>query len=845
MIVGFPIIMAAANESFALNYNSTLSALNLASEILLSFTKFLVFLAIILLLFLIAIKILQKERGIIVMPFDTFSGNQKEKHNGKAISYLMTYELYRISNIHNHRISPIPMKFPPQSTYWGFDGATSDKSVVGSNPTCTRILEERYDERIFDMMPQSETLEYCVNGIGTIKTGILEISLGSLLSAFKKLLPLPDEYGHDIINGSFQENESYLNIVAYLEGRDIYMWKASEKISGKDDLEDHIHFMIKNLAYQIAHQLSRRDYGPEDRLRTERVEGTIISTESWLAWKYYTDALEAYQEFARSKSTDHRNKAKECCSRSLKIDKGYDKPLKLLFVLGFSYLDNEEDRKVAWEIFECVRKSKSELAALAASGLGILNLTIRNYKEALDYFKESIELNPRDSLIWFGKGMAQEGLANEKTAFEIPAGNADPFLYDPGLFYSSQDQELKESLEAYDKAIEINSTNYEAYYHKGLVHCKMKEFDEALKDFMNALEIDPENAEIWYHKGIALSQIPKFEEAIESYNEVIKIDPLYLVGYANERKTHPHVAFSWLYKGVSLSKLGRYDEADQAYSKALEIDSAIAVAWYYKGMNLGKLGNYHGARDAFKQAADKKKDYPSARFMNLFLSAFCYLSNSPELALSAADGAFELVAKNEALKQYSKNSALPAMKGIALSRSRNYEDALKCFEEAIKLDPESAFIWNRKHFALKALGRDNEGRVASATAVKLGYIALPRFIKVHFKKEFIHADQDLVVIDSIWQGSEVDPSHNLRRDNEEHRVHNDSVIFMNEGYTLLINSIDTAAKRVRLLLMKDDSIIDSTMLGDNLQYTYEYPNMAIEDSNYLRSSRGFLSTFLI
>lgn len=821
--MGIPIIMATENNGSALIYNSTLSALNQASEILLSFTKFLVFLSIILMLFLIAIKILQKERGIIVMPFDT-SGNQKEKHNGKSISDLVTYELYRISNIHNQKISPIPIKFPQQSTNWGFDVPNSDKSSVEYNPPCARILEEFYDERIFDMMPQSETLEYFVNGIGTIKTGILEISLGSLLSAFKKLLPLPDEYRPVIINGSFQENDSYMNIVAYSEGREIYMWKVNEKISDQDDLENHIQVMIKDLAYQIAHQLSRKDYGPEDRPITERAEGTIISTESWLAWKYYTDALEAYQEFARSKSTDNRNKAKECCSMSLRIDMAYDKPLKLLSVLGFSYLDNEEDRKVAWEIFECVRKSKSELSALAASGLGILNLTIRNYEEALDYFKESIELNPRDSLIWFGKGMAQEGLANEKTGFEMSGGNVDPFLYDPRLFDSSQDQELREALEAYDKAIEINSKNHEAYYHKGLVHCRIREFDEALKDFADALVIDPENAEIWYHKGIVLSQIPNYEDAIKSYNEVIKIDPLYFVGYANERKIHPHVAFSWLYKGISLSKLGRYDEADQAYSKALEIDQENKMAWYYKGINSGKRGYSQAALEAFRKASDIDKNYPSARFMKLFLEALLSLNSvSSELALAAIENALNEGNKNSTnyrnefsagLKNYEDalNSALPAMKGIALYRLEKYEDALRCFNEVIEHDPEDAFIWYRKYLALKAIGHNNEAEVALAKAGELGYVPPFPLIRVHFQEESISEDQGPIIIDELWHVSEHNHPNVLINENKEVQIDCSAPLKFNDGYELNLDSVDVAGKRLELKLMKDGFKIDSTML---------------------------------
>ena len=50
------------------------------------------------------------------MPFDTFSdggsAGEKEKQDGKVISDLLSYELQRISNIHNQEIREVPIKIP-------------------------------------------------------------------------------------------------------------------------------------------------------------------------------------------------------------------------------------------------------------------------------------------------------------------------------------------------------------------------------------------------------------------------------------------------------------------------------------------------------------------------------------------------------------------------------------------------------------------------------------------------------------------------------------------------------------------------------------------------------------
>jgi Flp pilus assembly protein TadD len=60
-------------------------------------------------------------------------------------------------------------------------------------------------------------------------------------------------------------------------------------------------------------------------------------------------------------------------------------------------------------------------------------------------------------------------------------------------------------------------------------------------------------------------------------------------------------------------------------------------------------------------------------------------------------------------------------KGIALGNQGKYDEAIKCFNEAIRLDPKEVDAWNNKGVALKALGRTDEAGPAFAKAKELGY----------------------------------------------------------------------------------------------------------------------------
>jgi tetratricopeptide (TPR) repeat protein len=57
-------------------------------------------------------------------------------------------------------------------------------------------------------------------------------------------------------------------------------------------------------------------------------------------------------------------------------------------------------------------------------------------------------------------------------------------------------------------------------------------------------------------------------------------------------------------------------------------------------------------------------------------------------------------------------------KGVALYKQQNYTDAIKCYDEAIEIDPEYVLAWSNKGDALKALNRDTEAERAFANARK-------------------------------------------------------------------------------------------------------------------------------
>jgi tetratricopeptide (TPR) repeat protein len=60
-------------------------------------------------------------------------------------------------------------------------------------------------------------------------------------------------------------------------------------------------------------------------------------------------------------------------------------------------------------------------------------------------------------------------------------------------------------------------------------------------------------------------------------------------------------------------------------------------------------------------------------------------------------------------------------KGLALGKQVKYDESIKAYDEAIRLNPKLAAAWNGKGCALQSLGRFADADAALAKAKELGY----------------------------------------------------------------------------------------------------------------------------
>ena len=294
-----------------------------------------------------------------------------------------------------------------------------------------------------------------------------------------------------------------------------------------------------------------------------------------------------------------------------------------------------------------------------------------------------------------------------------------------------------EAVQAYNEAIKIDPEYAAAWNNKGLALDEMGEYEEAILAYEEALKLDPEYADAWYNKGNALYSQGEYQEAIEAYDEAIKL--------------HPEDAEAWNNRGVALRGQGKCAEAIMAYDEAIRLDSEHADAWYNKGNALQEQRKYAEAIVAYDEAIRLDSEHANAwynkgnalyyqgKYDEAIRAYYEAIRLDPEcnpaldnrdLALEALERTTDTkIAEDEGIADYDEPSApgqatsgLPREEGDAAATLTDQgdvffsqgriEDALRCYEEAILIDPDFERAHLRRYFALINLFRIEESNDA-------------------------------------------------------------------------------------------------------------------------------------
>lgn len=386
---------------------------------------------------------------------------------------------------------------------------------------------------------------------------------------------------------------------------------------------------------------------------------------------------------------------------------------------------------------------------------GVKHYNKGEYEEAIKCFNEALKLDPKSPVLWLNKGNAYFMLEN----YEKAAG-----CYKEGLKYDPTDNELivkeeeartslslkwikagdecfskqmyKEAISYYDEALRIipeqayaksqkkeserllalqeeeniqepviEEVSVEELFVKGNEFLANSNYKEAIDCFDRILEIEPENSEAWDKKGLSFLNLGDKETALGCYDRT--------VAYC------PENGEAWLHRAEILYDLDRYEEAIESFDKVTDLESDNKVAWFGKADVYSILGSY-------------EKE----------LSCYEFILNNLDSECAEAWNNRGFCLEEDWMKY-----------------KENYEEAIRSYDTAIKLDPDCSDAILNKEIAIKGpaviIEECNDILAKNPEDIRAWYYKGKAIYRTGIYNEALTCFEKVLDLDSSFSGAEI------------------------------------------------------------------------------------------
>jgi tetratricopeptide (TPR) repeat protein len=210
----------------------------------------------------------------------------------------------------------------------------------------------------------------------------------------------------------------------------------------------------------------------------------------------------------------------------------------------------------------------------------------QNYREALAIFKELLTLGYETIYVIRLIVYFHIELKEYKTAYSYFMSiendkdlSALDYLY-LGLIKHKLHQ-TKESIVAYDKSLELDSSNILALNNKAYLYMDLNRLDEALNLLNKALDINSNFTLALNNKAYIFILKENYEDSIPILNKIIELDKNYAYAYNN--------------RGHAYIKTGKLNEAFIDINKSMELDPSNSYAYRNLGMYYTAINDKNNA----------------------------------------------------------------------------------------------------------------------------------------------------------------------------------------------------------------------------------------------------------
>jgi tetratricopeptide (TPR) repeat protein len=261
-----------------------------------------------------------------------------------------------------------------------------------------------------------------------------------------------------------------------------------------------------------------------------------------------------------------------------------------------------------------------------------------------------------------------------------------------------ENDNLKESLKLYGKAISIDTSKSDYYCERGQVYVQLNKFQEALLDFNKSIVLDNKNVDAFHNRAILYysSQYPDY--AILDNNEALKYvknDTLKYILFNNRGNA----------KAMKRDFQGAYED----YLKVLDFDSTDIDALTNMGAILDDLGKDQEAIMYLERAIRVQPDFIGG-YGNL---AFRYIKLGDfEKALSL---------NNKVISMDPESALAFNNRGFVYYKMGDYKNALIDVNKSLKMYPFNSYAFKNRALIYIAQKKKKASCNDIAKAIELGF----------------------------------------------------------------------------------------------------------------------------
>jgi tetratricopeptide (TPR) repeat protein len=375
---------------------------------------------------------------------------------------------------------------------------------------------------------------------------------------------------------------------------------------------------------------------------------------------------------------------------------------------------------------KCLGYFKDSIALLSDiyTNRGEVYHEIKKYSEAIDDFNKAIKLKPDNGEAYWGRATANEYLEQfEKSisdytiAIKYTAENKEVLavLYKNRAGCFIQVKDFNKAIHDCDTALKFNTDYGDAYRNRGIANEGKELYDDAISDLSHAIKYALNNpdelSELYNMRGDDYVETKKYNKAISDYKSAIFIKSDRRISYENLAEAY--------------GKINQPDLVTETYRKAF-------VAFVNKSEDLSvlydKLGNYHRGIGRFDEAMTW---YEQALQANPKNTQILWERGTDYEYLENYDKAIETYRKAiEKTGEVNEDLAILHVRiGKCLEHQKKYDEALKEYDLAIKLNPKEDWAYSKRALLYanllnnKAKAREDFDRLEKLDSVPTYYTA--------------------------------------------------------------------------------------------------------------------------